>query len=142
MKKTGYFVEFALPPWFQGPESLRALLKELWNQCYPDLYEENCADPRALADAENRVLATCSDDGLGHRRLVWMALTLCSAVADTVDAYLPGDPRPAHVIARLAEWLRDPAALGIGDIRSMFPRIATPPQALHESLDVLYQSLR
>ncbi len=71
-----------------------------------------------------------------------MALTFCSAVEATVDAYLPGDPRPARVIARLEEWLRDPATPGSEDIGSMFPRTATPPQALHEALDVLYQALK
>jgi hypothetical protein len=142
MNKAGYFVDFALPPWFQGPEVLRALLEELWNQCYPDLYEEDCADPRALVEAERRVLAVSSDDDFGHRRLVWMALTFCSAVSATVDAYLPGDPRPARVIARLEEWLRDPATPVSEEIQSMFPQITTPPQALHEALDVLYQSLK
>jgi hypothetical protein len=142
MSKIGYFTAFALPPWFQGPAALHVLLEELWNQCYPDLYEEDCADPKTFVDARNRVLTACSGDGFGHRRLVRMALTFCSAVAATVDAYLPGDPRPARVIARLEEWLEDPATHAGEDLLSMFPQVPTPPQALHEALDVLYQSLK
>src|SRR5687768_3572811 len=117
--KAGYFSVFALPPWFQGPEGFRALLEELWGQCYPDLYQEGCTEPRALVDAESRVLAALSDDDLGHRRMVWMALTFCSAVAVTVEAYLPGDSRPARVIALLEEWLRDPTACVNENIQSM-----------------------
>jgi hypothetical protein len=146
--KIGHFPVFALPPWFQGPEKFRAVLEELWGQCYPDLYQEGCAEPRALAEAENRALAALSDDDvlghddLGHRRMVWMALTLCSAVAVTVDAYLPGDSRPARVIALLEDWLHDPTARVNEDIRSLFSQAATPPQALHEALDVLYQATK
>lgn len=145
VSKAGYFSAFRLPPWFQGPDTLRVLLEELWRQCYPDLYEENCVNPLALEEAVNRVLTTCFADAnaaLGHRRLISMASTLCSAVAPTVEAYLPGDQRSARVIARLEEWLRDPAMSASVDLFAMFPRITTPPQALHEALDVLYESLK
>lgn len=144
MDKSGYFVSFRLPPWFQGPETLRVLLEELWCQCYPDLYEEDCVNPRPLEEARNRVLDACfadADRNMGHRRLVWMASTLCSAVTPTVEAYLPGDVRPARVVTRLEEWLRGLAVSGNSDVLSMFPQVATPPQALHEAIDVFYQSL-
>jgi hypothetical protein len=144
INKTGYFSKFVLPSWAEGAEELRALLEELWSHCYPDLYEEDCVAPYELVEAENRVLSACfSDDaGLGHRRLVRMALTFCSAVAATLETHAPGDRRTALVIARLEEWLRDPASTTGEDLLPLFLRITTPPQALHEALHVLYQSLK
>lgn len=50
-----------MPLWFQGPATLRALIEELWNQRYPDLYEEDCSAPYGLRDAEARVLAACAE---------------------------------------------------------------------------------
>ncbi len=145
MNKSGYFSSFRLPPWFAGPDNIRVLLHKLWDQCYPDLYEENCATPLALKDAESRVLTACfaeDESAIGHRRLICMASTFCSAVAPTVEAYLPSDQRSGNVIARLREGLRAPKTASAGDLLSMFPQKATPPQALHEALDVLYQSLK
>jgi len=142
MNKAGYFSAFTLPPWFQGPEELHSMLQELWSRCYPDLYQEGCSNPESLVDAEGLVLEMLSNGDLGHQRMVWMALTFCSAVAATVEVYLPGDPRPARVIALLEEWLRDSTACVDEEIQSMFPQTPTPPQALHEALDVLYQATK
>lgn len=140
---TGYFTEFGLPEWFDGPESLRVLIKNLWDQCYSDLYEEACDVAAPLGDAFEQVLAAYATDGggLGHQRLVWMALAYCSAAAITVNAYLPGDSRPEQVMTAVEKWLRNPSQRVHVDLDAMFAREVMPPQALHESLDVLYQSL-
>lgn len=141
MNKTGYFTDFALPPWFRGPETLRIALQDLWNQCYPDLYEEDCSDPRPLTEAVNRVLAIFSEGTLAHQRYVWMALTFCEAAAVTVGAYLPEDLRSTFVLGRLETWLHDPAAPARENIAAMFSPTVTAPQPLHEALNVLFQGL-
>jgi hypothetical protein len=145
MKQRGYFQDFQLPTWFEGPAEFRQLLKAIWDKRYPDLYEDTDErDEMALFDAIGEVLAAFHDQGpaVAHQRFVYMCWALALSVEPTILSYTPGDSRAASVFGRVEAELKKPACASAPEVVELFPQKVTYPQALHEALDVLKNAAR
>jgi hypothetical protein len=131
-----YYPRFALPSWFAGPASLAELLADLWSYRYPDLYEAVDERPEGTVPAAcGAVLDALGDpaDPTAHRRYLFLGWSLGLAAAPTVDAWRPDDGRPRTVLDAVQRWL---AGAPVRLDPALFPSAVTPPQALHEALDV------
>jgi hypothetical protein len=141
----GYYREFQLPDWFDGPKDLEQLLWRLWRYTYPDLYEEPEPDRPAatLTAAEEEVMAFLGDpaEASPHRRHISMVWALALASLPTVRAWAPHDHGPDQVLAMIETFLAG-RRVDIPPVESIFPDVVTPPQALHEALDVFRRALQ
>jgi hypothetical protein len=142
---VGYYREFKLPAWFEGPRELEQLLQRLWGHSYPELYEEPQPDrPVGSMDAaEEDVLAFLGDTGepFAHRRHIYMAWAFALASRPTVRSWAPDDDRPDRVLIVIESFLAG-RQVDIPPLESTFPHVVTPPQALNDGLDVFRSALQ
>jgi hypothetical protein len=71
----------------------------------------------------------------GHHRLLYMGWTLAQAAAPTVAGWAPDDTRPRLVLQAVHMLLEEQRSIR-QDWDTLFPSQVSPPQALHEALNV------
>jgi hypothetical protein len=136
MRPIGYYPVFQLPNYCLNPGPLLPLLQHLWQFRYEELYEDS-HDVRPLGNLPHTIHTLVTflahhDLPLGHRRLLYLGLTLAHATAPTVCAYTPHDVRPWMIMNALRLWLDHDQAFRL-DEPSSFAYRGSAVQALDEA---------
>jgi len=139
MGLIGYYTAFQLPDDVADAADLHALLQELWDYRYDNLYED--ADARRpvgnLATAIERLITflVSHDPTLAHRRLLYLGWALALASAPTIAGWTPDDTRPQMVLDALRAWIEERQQMPL-EVKTLFPPEITGSQALNEARDV------
>lgn len=139
----GYYKEFRLPQWFNGPEELTKILQEVWNRSYPDLYDRGGEDD--LESAIEEVLKTLGifNKELTHKRYVYIAWTIALAAEATIKHYFPDDQIFPRVEKQVLLWLESGVEVPDNFVNTVFSDLEQigKHQASGEAYNILYATL-
>jgi hypothetical protein len=135
----GYYPTFRLPDDLANADALRLLLRELWDYRYIELYEkrEDGRAPGDLVEAVNNIITLLAEHtpAIGHQRLLFVGWALALAASPTIKGWAPDATSPQIVLDAVHAFLKEGRQVEI-DVAALFPQKVSPPQALHEALDV------
>ncbi|HEY1755560.1 MAG TPA: hypothetical protein VGG72_09210 [Bryobacteraceae bacterium] len=144
MPELGYYPYLRFPVWFSAPSGFSRVIEDLWNRHYPGLYEDPAGRPPSnLDEAFQALLGLLWTEGsnVGHQRCLWAGWAAGKACQATIEGWRAGDPRPQLVQAAVQTFLEYGRIPSTG-WRATFPQLVSPPQALHEALDVFWNLAR
>lgn len=139
----GYYREFRLPQWFNGPEELTKILQEVWNRSYPDLYDRGGEDDLESAIEEVLKLLGRLNQDTTHKSYVYIAWTIALAVEATIKHYFPDDQIFPKVEKQVLLWLENGVEVPDNFVNTVFSDLEQigKHQASGEAYNILYATL-
>lgn len=144
MSPAGYYSRFELPDWFGGDPARADLLRHIWDERYPALFEDEHGEAVGDLGRANEALLDAlgpATDPDAHRRHVYAAMALALAAGPTVESFWPDDVRPARAFDAAERFVRD-GDRPTDSAEAVFPLEMTPPQELNEAINVQRNLLR